>query len=713
MNLKTIHITLLTFLFGLGWLPGVTNLLKAQSETDSLRMVIEKKRGEEKLSLQLDLALQIFSEEKDEAIKLSETVLQAAKKSGNNFLQMRAYYTLGRINMGFKTSEISQTFFDSALVLSDLLDDNYYKGELLFRKGVNYHVQSKHLEALESFTESVRACEKANNYRIMGSSNSMMGTIYRVNGLYDRAIEYIIKSRFNYEKAGFIEGYAWADYLLGRIYFDRKNPIKAKEYFNNALLTYSEMANYDGNNNGIAICHEQLGLLEIEERNFYKARSHIEKILEIHTASGLEYGISNAYKILGRIEYYEENYEKAEEILLEALNIKLRIGDKLSLPGIYEYLGLCFIKKDDTKNGLQNLETGLKLAISNKQKKIQFEIYDKLAEAYLNENNLQQVVFFRNKQILLQDSLLSETATIRTDQLQDIYLLDEKNKQIAELQQENEINTLLIRQNRTYQILMIIGILLVTFISTVFALFNSKIRRTNKELAIANAAKDKFFAIIAHDLRGPTQTLTSFLDHIQSEFDDFEKEELKNYIKTLYKSSKNVSDLLENLLVWSRSQVNKIEFSPQNINVVNLIEKSVKSLDHWAKKKQITVTFKGQPELTAFADPNMFQTILRNLLSNAIKFTHRGGFVKVTADKIKSNEIKIVITDTGIGMNNEELSKIFDLSNKHHTPGTENEMSTGLGLILVKDFVGKNKGNIKIESEKNSGTTVSLILPAF
>ena len=170
--------------------------------------------------------------------------------------------------------------------------------------------------------------------------------------------------------------------------------------------------------------------------------------------------------------------------------------------------------------------------------------------------------------------------------------------------------------------------------------------------------------------------------------------------------------MLENLLIWAQSQLNKIEFRPMELKLTDVIQNSIKGLKQSADNKQIDIKFELNDQIFVLADPNMVQTIVRNLLSNAIKFTPRGGSVIIRTDVNKMNNANVSIIDNGVGIEKSSLLKIFDLSNTHQTTGTEDEQSTGLGLILVKDFIDKNEGTITIDSEKGKGTVVSFTLPA-
>ncbi len=683
----------------------------SMAQIDSLRKEFNSQKGIDKISTQLELALRIIEIDQIEAKVLANSALINAQTANNKNLEMRAYYILGRISELLDNKMVSLAYYDTALIITEASGDNWYKGEILFHKGVIKHNHNEELNALKYFNASLQACRLSNNYKIMGASYSMMGIILRVNGLYDRAIEYIINSRLNYEKANFTEGKAWDVYLLGRIYADLKLPQKALEYYQEALDLYTKLAALDANNNGIAICVEQIGLINLDSGNFKEAKKQIDRTLKIYTANKSPYGLSNAHKNLGMIEYSTGNYELAEKYLSESLKIKNEIGDLLSLPTIYEYLGLCLIGKGQMDGGFESLKRGLSLSISNNQKKIQLNIYSKLAEVYLTINDFKNAISCQKKQIEIQDVLLSGAANIKIEQLQAIYEIDKQNSQIIELEKQNEINSLLIKQHRISQLIMIVGIFVAFFISFSIYWFYNQIRHKNFELKETNAAKDKFFAIIAHDLRGPTGTLASFLEHLNDNFNDYSPAELKEILLLLYQSAENVSALLENLLKWAQSQLNKIEFNPTELKMTDVIQNSLKGLKQTAGNKQVDIRLELNDEIFVLADPNMVQTIVRNLLSNAIKFTHRGGLVIIRTEVGEMNEASVRIVDNGVGIEKSSLPKIFDISSTLHNPGTEGEKSTGLGLILVKDFILKNKGTIAIESQPGKGTTVTFTLP--
>lgn len=701
-------VLLVTFLFSTLLSSGKNS---GDYKIDSLQQEVNSSTGTRRITSQLELAILVLETDTDKALDLANSALLESKKEKNKSLEMQSYNALGRIYFKKTDKAHSLLFLDSALQISNNLNENWYKGEILFRMGVNKHQMGEKLAALETFSASVQACLLSENYRVLGAVYSMMGTIFRINGLYDRAIEYIIKSKLNYEIVNYTEGSAWTAYLLGRTYFDLKLYDQASNYFNESLEIYKMLAEFDGIQNGLAICYEQIGMLKLETGLLEEARQNINRTLKIYTDNNSKLGLSNVYTNLGIIEYTFGNYVLAEEYFRNSLEIKEETKNILGMPRVYEYLGLSQIKNGKKTEGFSNIQLALDMALKNNQKKVEYDIYSQLSEIYLSLNDLKNAVATQKKQIEIQKLLLSGGANIKTEQLQAIYEIEEKNNQISQLEKQNEINALTIKQNNTFRLFMILGIVLALFTAALIYWLNTKLRLKNKELKETNAAKDKFFAIISHDLRGPTGALAGVLKHLNLSFDEFSNEELKELMVTLHNSAENVSNLLENLLVWAQSQVQNITYNPIHTELSELIKSAKEGLQPQSDDKEIKLEIQTDDSIIVSVDQNMVQTIFRNVLSNAIKFSYRGGKINIITEIRDKSKALIQIIDEGVGIDKNNLSKLFDIAKAHHTQGTENEQSTGLGLILVKEFVEKNQGTLSIKSEKDKGTVVSIALP--
>ena len=232
-----------------------------------------------------------------------------------------------------------------------------------------------------------------------------------------------------------------------------------------------------------------------------------------------------------------------------------------------------------------------------------------------------------------------------------------------------------------------------------------KLYQQSKELEELNATKDKFFSIIAHDLRGPLGAFMGITEMMADETQQFSIDQNKFMTLNLSRSARNIFNLLENLLEWSQMERGNTAFKPQMLNIKEVVSGCVKLLAEVAKKKTIEITVDISNEMQVFADINMLQTIIRNLVSNAIKFTKQGGKVYISVGLGENNTVVISVKDTGIGMNPKMSDDLFRIDINCNRPGTEGEASSGLGLLLCQEFIEKHSGSIWVESEEGVGST--------
>lgn len=237
---------------------------------------------------------------------------------------------------------------------------------------------------------------------------------------------------------------------------------------------------------------------------------------------------------------------------------------------------------------------------------------------------------------------------------------------------------------------------------------NRKIRKQNIELKKINADKDRFFSILAHDLKNPFMGLLGLTEMLTENVNEFSKEDIHKYMSLLYSQSKSTYDLLEELLLWSKSQSGKLPFNKTKINVKTLCNEVTGIFLN--NSKNISLQCNMDESLEVEADANMLKTILRNLISNAIKFSFKNSEVKVEVKKDKKQFI-FSVSDKGVGIKEEDIAKIWDISKKFTTNGTEGEKGTGLGLILCREFVEKHNGKIWVESKIGEGTTFYFTIP--
>ncbi|AHW60856.1 Signal transduction histidine kinase [Draconibacterium orientale] len=243
------------------------------------------------------------------------------------------------------------------------------------------------------------------------------------------------------------------------------------------------------------------------------------------------------------------------------------------------------------------------------------------------------------------------------------------------------------------------------------ASLEEQVAQRTEELREANAAKDKFFSIIAHDLKSPFNALLGLSDAMLENWEIFENEDKLEFVQDIHNTSKNTYALLQNLLEWSRSQIGSLQINPEVFNPVELVNENIMVLKQHVDTKQISITNKINNEVLCQADKNMISTVFRNLISNAIKFTNPQGNITITGCT-KNEYHEFSVTDNGIGMNEKTKDDLFKLNSKTQRAGTSEESGTGLGLLLCKEFVEKNGGEIAVTSKENEGSTFSFTLPA-
>jgi len=238
-----------------------------------------------------------------------------------------------------------------------------------------------------------------------------------------------------------------------------------------------------------------------------------------------------------------------------------------------------------------------------------------------------------------------------------------------------------------------------------------EIKRKNELLQTTNAEKDKFFSIIAHDLRSPLSAFVAATQILAEEIQTMNMEEIREITQNLKTSASNIYTLLENLLEWSRLKRGGMDFIPEKLNLKEKIESCIDVLTESARKKRIELTFSIPDEMEVFADNHMIDAVIRNLVSNSVKFTPAGGKINVAAVYSNNHFIEIKISDSGIGMTPELKNKLFMINEKTSRNGTEGELSTGLGLLLCKEFIEKHNGKIWVESEVGAGSIFSFTIP--
>ncbi len=335
--------------------------------------------------------------------------------------------------------------------------------------------------------------------------------------------------------------------------------------------------------------------------------------------------------------------------------------------------------KTDPASGFLNPEFG---TIVNKPESDDpvFEGFITIGDYSSINASLWSQVYHRNKKMLMIGGVIASSMVEQNTKM--LHL----NREISNVQRE------LIREKRTLEKTL------------------EQLNQANTELKKVNADKDRFLSIMSHDLRSPFGGIMNLSEFIYENFSVMEKEEIVQSLDILYKTARSTFNLLEELLMWSRSQRGKVPFNPEILNFRDICNQISEIFFQRIQDKNLVLNIAGSADIEIYADNEMLKTILRNLVSNAIKFTPSGGKITIDASN-RGDDVLIWVTDTGVGITKENIHKLFDISQTHTTDGTNEEKGTGLGLLLCKEFVDKHGGNIYVESEAGKGSVFSFSLP--
>lgn len=374
----------------------------------------------------------------------------------------------------------------------------------------------------------------------------------------------------------------------------------------------------------------------------------------------------------------------------------------------------------DTKQLDKALETLNELELlsnTGKDSTMICKCYKMYAEIYSSAGKYDLAYTYLKKHIDLRSLIESKENKQRLMELQTVFSIDQKEFENKTLKKENELQKEKLDSQRIIVTIVLCALLLLAVL--MIALFrkektlkkkNEEINSQNKKLEEIILIKDKFFSILAHNLKNPFWSIlgqNSLLEQSYNEFTDDERKELISRVGTL---ATNVYKLFEDLLSWAKTQQGAIEVAKQNLLLTEVINSAVKPYLTQAMNKQVELEINTDPEMNINADRFMMETIVGNLVDNAIKFSNRESKIVIGAES-RNGDLEISIMDFGTGMDKEKVDKLFRIDENISSAGTMNEKGSGLGLIICKEFVAKHDGSIKVQSKEGEGTTFTIVLP--
>lgn len=677
---------------------------------DSLQKVIDEKNGIERVEARLELAFRARVSDFNIAKKQGLVALEEiGNLGGREDLQAQAYYYLGAAYYNHSVNDTAVYYLGLAEALAKKQNNNRLLGYVYQLMGAihnSYYGNQK--KAIEYYNQSIQHSLLAGNHNALGAVYSDLANLLRSNGAYEKALEYVFRARDSYRKGGYIEGEAWVYYLIGSIYGSTNMYEEAADSYREALKIYRELAKKDGIMGGVAICLDQLASVYLKLNQISLAREYNREALDLHRRSDSRYGLSTSLKYLADIEYKDGNFDKAIAILDSALNIKKTINNITGLASAYELYGMIFTETGEYRRALDSLYIGLEYAVMNKQLRHMADINRHLSENYRKLGEFEKAYHYKSRQVSISDSIYNMAATRKLLQCESLMEIEEKEAKIRELETENKLRELSLERGESIRRYLIGIVILSLVILGMFIYMYFMARKSHRELLeskknveLLNATKDKFFSIIAHDLRGPFNSILGLAGLMQTKGRQYSQEESDKMAGAIYESAKNSYTLVNNLLEWSRSQTGSISFHPESISLHESTASVVDLLLPQARDKKVALEY-DSCDFSIRADKNMLHAILRNLISNALKYSYPGDKVRIYAED-EGDRVRIHVIDTGIGINADILGKLFSINDSYKIAGTAGEKGTGLGLVICREFVEKHGGTIGVESEPGKG----------
>ncbi len=692
----------------------------------------------------------------------------------NTEQQSNIYHLMGSIYLKMREFEKALKMYQKALNIRIEADLKQDIATSYINIGQLYKEMNLENQALQNFQKALDLYKILNNKKGIASTLNNMGGMYLKTKKYSQALQLFLESLYKSMEIDDKSQSLNAIVNIGNIYYEIGNSEKAHDYFKNALSLSSELKdniklasvhNQIGNlflnmqKHEDAISHFEKSLQLREQigeqmavasslnniggvysdlKQFKKALYYYSRALAIRQQINDKAGISTSLNNIGNIYYIEEKYDQALNYFTKALSVAVDIKFDFNIGLCSRKIGEIFFKTKQHDKAFpyfnKSIEYGKKLNNFELLRKGYSELYN----FYLIKNDYKKSLEYYQLFTAYEDSISNTLNNKRITELQigfDLKQREAEIKQIeieiAELKNEKKLRDLeLSRQKSIRNLLIIISILILALGILFYNRFKNKkrseqllqekvetIEKTNAELTASktelttlNSTKDKFFSIIAHDIKNPLGGIMNLSEMLASDYRNIPDEELQELFVQLNNSSNQLYELLENLLHWSRVQLGRIPFNPQNIVLKDIVDNNFKLLQINSDKKEISMLNKISEQSIVYGDKDMLTLIIRNLLANAIKYTPLQGQISASSIGIGNTE-EISIKDTGIGMTAEEISKIFRIDSQFSKKGTNNESGTGLGLILCQEFVRKNGGNISVESNAGMGSRFIFTIP--
>ena len=613
---------------------------------------------------------------------------------------LQAVIASGKINKKDSINRMLQSLPDSSKIIRLLSISNQYQ-------------HCNITKSLEFARQALALATSVNDTKRIGTTNLQIGELYLLKGVYDKSLAFLLEALKQFEKTGMEKEMAYCCEVVGKIYGAVNNPQQAVEYYIKAL-TINKKLNLIPD---VARNYTSLGSAFVTMDSVDKGLSYYLVSLMIIDSLGMKADKNDLLIQLGDGYFKLGKYVESLKNYYQAVELAEKNGNLFLLAQAKSRTGIAYFRLNNLPAAIKYSQESLSLTDELKTFRVSGESYKNLAEIYAAQKNYNKAYEYYIHYKVASDSLLNEEKTIQIGKLQATYDIAQKEKENEILKQQNLHKSKTIKRITLAAVIIIllfvfslIQLMMLVRLNKRTRLLNLKLAEQSKELEELNDQKDKFFSFVAHNLKNPFTTIMGYSELIVKNSDTKQYEKTDRYVKHILGLSVHVHKILENLLEWSRLQRRSFEYKPEIIDVTGLI-RDVIEMDHKeALRKEIKVSYDLPENLTAYADKFMVTAVLQNLMSNALNFTPSSGKIHISG-KISGPQIKIIVTDTGIGITPEDLPMLFRIDVHPAKIGTAESKGAGLGLVICKEMIQHCKGEISIESKLTRGTAVTFTLP--
>lgn len=624
-------------------------------------------------------------------------------------------------------SDSSFIYFKKALNLSKQNKLNNKISESLFGIGIYFENIGNYEKAIIKLSEALVYFEKTNTKDKIALVNNHIG--YNYSRLYkdELALEYYLKSLSLNKEVDDQIGIARNLRSIGNLYYYQGEYADAKDYYSNALNIYKNLEN----EKGIADCYTYLGNVESDSENMDIGFEYYLKSNAILEQLNDKVGVAGNHNNIGYNYLSLDKYNDALLYFEKALDNLLNSDQHEFLALVYMNIGGVHLNIKNYQKAIDNSYKSLELSEKYGNLSYQADNLENLSNAYLGLGNKNRALSYLKLCKAIKDSVINNNHADKAKLLHALNELEKSNYTIDELSDMAHLDKLKIESEKKIITVLIVAILLFAILIVLLFiqryskknafislkeknkeiyLMNNEILKQRENLKQLNATKDKLFSIIAHDLRSPFNSISGFTNLMIENNNVYDGKKRLKYLNIIKKATSNALELLDNLLNWSHLQSGSIQYSPQKIELINEVAGVISFVNIQAIHKKINIVNNVNKGVFVLADLNMLKTVLRNLISNAIKFTESGGNIEIYSE-VNLDIVKISIKDDGIGIPEEVMKNLFVFEDDYSSSGTENEVGSGIGLALCKDFIDKHKGEFYVKSKINEGSEFTFTLP--